>query len=282
MVVGVAVDLVGKRFGKLVVRERSEKRTGGNRGAWWVCECDCGARVVRRADGLRRPNPSCGGPTCKLHGHEKHKYPEPGTRFGMLVAAGFSHTNKKGGGLYWKFKCDCGKEVSRRWFQVKNGHLDHCGCRSSRKSVMKTQSTTTAKETPLKVLLKQYRKNAAHRQLTFDLTDDQFYFLVKQPCFFCGAPPRTAVKMRQRKYVSYARFDYNGVDRWDSDASYTVSNCVPCCKTCNYAKRAMSGEEFISWMQGVVGHFSILLAAWRENKKTVEISLRSLHTLENN
>lgn len=58
------IDKVGKRFGNLVVLERAPSPSRGYIN--WLCECVCGARVVRRASNLSnhtKPNASCG---CKL------------------------------------------------------------------------------------------------------------------------------------------------------------------------------------------------------------------------
>lgn len=43
-------DLTGKRFGRLVVKERSTQITGT--GALWICQCDCGSISTVRAHSL--------------------------------------------------------------------------------------------------------------------------------------------------------------------------------------------------------------------------------------
>lgn len=43
----------------------------------------------------------------------------------------------------------------------------------------------------------------------------------------------------------------------EKQLSITKDNVVPCCKTCNYAKREMSGEEFRNWIGRVFFHFEI-------------------------
>jgi hypothetical protein len=30
-----------------------------------------------------------------------------------------------------------------------------------------------------------------------------------------------------------------------------ASNCVPCCKTCNYAKHTLGKPEFLAWIERV-------------------------------
>lgn len=47
-------DLTGQTFGLLTARERVPSFGGvGNRSAWWICDCACGAHVEVRADRLR-------------------------------------------------------------------------------------------------------------------------------------------------------------------------------------------------------------------------------------
>lgn len=48
-----ALEIGGERFGCLVVIERSERKNAGGRQAQWICECDCGRRVIARSDNLR-------------------------------------------------------------------------------------------------------------------------------------------------------------------------------------------------------------------------------------
>ena len=55
-----AVDLTGRRYGRLLALEqvKSEK---DKRHAFWQCQCDCGNRIVARKDSLEAGNTkSCG------------------------------------------------------------------------------------------------------------------------------------------------------------------------------------------------------------------------------
>lgn len=46
-------------------------------------------------------------------------------------------------------------------------------------------------------------------------------------------------------------YTYNGIDRVDNNKGYTITNSVPCCKDCNFAKRDMTHDEFIAWVTRV-------------------------------
>lgn len=260
-------DLTGQRFDKLVIK--SYVGTDSRRKSIWSCLCDCGTLVERRGDQLQKPNQSCGGPVCRHSAHQN--YPSPGDKFGMLTAVGFSHTNKKSGGLYWNFSCDCGNTVNTRWFQVKNNKIDHCGCESIKKMVLGHVKDMNRDLNPFYDLLTGYKNNAKNRNLDFELTDAQFLKLTTSDCFFCGAVPLNYKKARKRQYLDTPNpFKHNGIDRWYSHRGYTTGNCVPCCKTCNYAKRSMSGENFIKWVLSIVSYVNKLEVNWEEKKKAVE------------
>lgn len=54
-------NLVGKRFGRLVVVSLADNSASKHRGARWVCECDCGNITEVRADHLKNGSVrSCG------------------------------------------------------------------------------------------------------------------------------------------------------------------------------------------------------------------------------
>jgi len=45
---------------------------------------------------------------------------------------------------------------------------------------------------------------------------------------------------------------FNGIDRVNNSAGYTNHNTVPCCKTCNLAKRDSTVEEFENWITQLI------------------------------
>lgn len=54
---GKGPDLIGQRFGRLLVEGVADRRDG----VVWACHCDCGGRVDRRTSELRRvAEPTCG------------------------------------------------------------------------------------------------------------------------------------------------------------------------------------------------------------------------------
>jgi len=91
-----------------------------------------------------------------------------------------------------------------------------------------------------KCRLATYKFNAKKNKREWSLTDNEFYELLKQPCYYTG------------------RTDEMGVDRVNNSIGYTKENSVPCCASINYMKRAMSKDEFFQLCKEVVIHNHLL------------------------
>jgi len=78
---------------------------------------------------------------------------------------------------------------------------------------------------------------AAKKGLACDLTRERFEDVTQQRCHYCGA-------FGERGYV--------GIDRKDSHGGYVEENCLPCCKTCNFAKNSLPYEAFLAWFDRVI------------------------------
>ncbi len=74
-----------------------------------------------------------------------------------------------------------------------------------------------------------YKKSAKKRNLIFELSDEEFFNIVKSPCHYC---------------------EYNdsviGVDRKNSNKGYIKTNVLPCCEQCNLMKNDSSYDNFLS------------------------------------
>ena len=111
-------NLIGMRFGKLVVVSKNQKMI--RCGFAWNCVCDCGNRVVAEAISMRRGDKkSCGCISIS---------DLTGKRFGMLIATKLAP--KDGRYVKWVCDCDCGNTCV-----IASGHLTRkvkptssCGC----------------------------------------------------------------------------------------------------------------------------------------------------------
>ena len=75
--------------------------------------------------------------------------------------------------------------------------------------------------------IEKYKRSAKERGYEWELSDNEFFKLLKQPCAYCGGTSKI------------------GIDRVDNSKGYTKENSVPCCKDCNYMKHRQSREDFI-------------------------------------
>ncbi|MFA5434162.1 MAG: hypothetical protein WC319_15060 [Candidatus Paceibacterota bacterium] len=114
---GKFIDLLNKKFGKLVVVERSENSVSNE--VMWKCACDCGNITTVRGQDLRSGNTiSCG---CL-------RSPDlSGQRFGRWYVI-TRLTSDENGDYSWLCQCDCGKVRSVLALNLKSGHSNSCGC----------------------------------------------------------------------------------------------------------------------------------------------------------
>lgn len=144
---------------------------------------------------------------------------------------GFTKAGKSVTRLGWLCECSCKKQS---WVTTQN---------------LRNQQSTRCRDCsklPLGVaafrdLRSRYSRSAKVRGHAWSLSDEQIQKLFTGNCCYCGNQPSATLDNPQLngKYV------YNGIDRVDSSQGYTPSNCVSCCKLCNYMKRSLAVKEFL-------------------------------------
>lgn len=75
------------------------------------------------------------------------------------------------------------------------------------------------------------KENAGRRNISWELQDEQAYKCITSPCTYCN-------------YLDLNN-TLNGIDRLDSNKSYSSDNCVPCCTHCNLMKGCYDPKTFI-------------------------------------
>lgn len=114
-----ASNLVGRRFGKLVVLSRDGTK---GRSKTWNCKCDCGGEKVVTTNHLTTGNTtSCG---CK----STIAKTLIGERFGDLEVIKDSGKREKGGARIYECKCDCGNITYSSVSNLRSGRHKTCGC----------------------------------------------------------------------------------------------------------------------------------------------------------
>ena len=172
-------DLVGKRFGKLVVIEETSKRN--KKKIIWKCLCDCGNICEASSDNLISGSTKSCGCLRKEKAVETHTDNLVGQKFGKLTV--IKKTNKRRCGcVVWLCKCDCGNFYEAPSVHLKDGHIKSCGCLSS-KGELKIQEILEQGEIPFK---RQYSfpelKSKKNKLLKFDFAifkDDNLMCLIE-------------------------------------------------------------------------------------------------------
>jgi len=160
-----------------------------------------------------------------------------GDVIGDLTILGLSHF--AGDRSYWRARCVCGKEVIALRNNLQQRRSQSCGCKRRKKIAF----------TAFESLFGNYKCQARKRRILFELTKDQFLFLVSGPCFYCGT-----MNSNMTKRPSGSSFSSNGVDRQNNLVGYVFENCVSCCRWCNRAKSDLTSEQFVENCKRVAGH----------------------------
>lgn len=168
----------------------------------------------------------------------------PGTRHGMLTVIAIEYRNKR---RFAVCRCDCGS-TSYRTSTNNFKKVFSCGCVSEAKKV------NSAYRHRLNALLTTYRHNATKRNRPFELTIQEFEYFVTGACYYCGAAPNTAQRTKRDRRLNQLGTLFNGIDREQQEAGYTLLNCRSCCQTCNYAKGTMSANEYFALCDRVSAH----------------------------
>ena len=111
---------IGKRYGRLVVLEKTDKRYHST--TIYKCRCDCGNIVELTINKLHSGHTkSCG---CL----KRRTVDLTGQKFGRLTVIGFAYTkNKKN---YWECKCDCGNICFVPTTYLTTEVTVSCGCKN--------------------------------------------------------------------------------------------------------------------------------------------------------
>lgn len=116
-------DMIGKRFGRLMVVCIAEKR---NAVIYYKCVCDCGNSIVTSGHSLRGGSTqSCG---CSRIGNNALDL--TGQSYGRLLVLGQAEAIRYGDERMtrWKCLCSCGKTAIVTTQNLRSGHTQSCGC----------------------------------------------------------------------------------------------------------------------------------------------------------
>lgn len=128
------IDLVGRRFSRLVVLSRSTTS------AKWVCRCDCGNLVEVTTTHLKTGHTKSCGCLQKDIASEVRGINLNGQRFGFLTVEGLDIEKSTSEKKYWICQCDCGNRISVSTGDLRSGNTQSCGCSKLSHGEMKIKS----------------------------------------------------------------------------------------------------------------------------------------------
>lgn len=161
-----------------------------------------------------------------------------GDQFSFLTVVKCLGSVKSGQHTMFCCLCSCGNTVIVRGSGLLQGHNKSCGCKKIISAKIKKVRPGVSS---LKSCYSLYRRGAVNRNLSFDLSMEQFSEITHQNCFYCGKEPSN----NHLGSNANGAYLYNGIDRIDNNKGYNLDNIVPCCKRCNFMKSSMGYGDFI-------------------------------------
>lgn len=166
-----------------------------------------------------------------------------GDKFGSLTIESFNLVGKN---LTLIARCDCG-EIKVFWKKSAIKRQNSCGCGINSGGVTGKQRRSWNSR------FQGYKNGAKTRNLSWELSLEEFINVASQSCSFCGQAARDWECVSNSPSIrkdspNVDPKDYtikiSGVDRLDNNLGYTLENSVPCCMYCNRAKSDMTFDQF--------------------------------------
>jgi hypothetical protein len=83
-----------------------------------------------------------------------------------------------------------------------------------------------------------YRSGSRLRNITFNISKQEFLRFWNKPCFYCNHPIKGI-----------------GLDRVNNSKGYSLDNLVPCCHSCNRMKMNTPQTDFIDACKAIAARF---------------------------
>ena len=227
------VNLIGKRFGRLVVIERV---LSSKKGAQWLCQCDCGAKKVISSESLIHNRTKSCGCFSKESGRKRNLKDITGQQFNRLTVIKFSHIKYEC--AYWLCKCSCGKEKIIRGTHLRSGITKSCGCLTIEKSIERntTHGMTGTKEYNRYRSQKYNDLKKAH-DTDWNFEKELFLRNLFQQCVVCG------MTEAENKQITGKSLHVDHVRPLSKGNGLSVGNATVLCYHCNEAKQAKALED---------------------------------------
>ena len=237
------LNLIGQKYNMLTVIKWDHKTEKSMN--YWFCKCDCGNNTIVSTHNLRMGAVKSCGCLNKING-EKRRKDLKGKTFSFLLVLE-RDSSQKNQSSKWKCLCTCGNYFIALQTELLSGKTKSCGCfRRGRLSFG---------ENGFNRLYNTYERRAKQKEISFNLSKEEFKEITSKNCFYCGVKPKQKAPATARK--DYGYYTYNGIDRIDSTKGYEKDNIVPCCGQCNVSKNNYSYDEFLEWVGRVYNNFYV-------------------------
>jgi hypothetical protein len=153
------------------------------------------------------------------------------------------------GGKGYRCQCKCGIIKIVQTPNITTGKSR--SCRQCSKFAVEVRNKLPEGEAACNEIISHYKQAAKVRGYSWQITREEAKVLFSGNCAYCGIEPKQVLRLENKLN---GEFVYNGIDRVDNSIGYIFSNCVSCCKICNYMKRNFSFEEFKSKILRIAAH----------------------------
>lgn len=171
------------------------------------------------------------------------KYDLTGQKIGNWTVLYYIGIAGKSRDAIYQCKCDCGLEKPVKGYHIKNGYSSKCvNCSAE-------QSKIYGRKIP-RSYWESIKRNAAKRNIEFNLTIDQVYDLFelqKRKCALSGKDidfAKTETEHLKRKATA-------SIDRIDPTKGYTLDNIQLVHKSVNFMKHTMQNQDFIDMCHSI-------------------------------
>lgn len=233
-------NLIGKKFGKLTVVERTDDYISpkGERKVRWVCVCDCGNIATVTSKHLLSGNTKSCGCLSKKISSEKMLKDMTGKRIGHLtvikrvedyIALNGHHKTQ------WLCQCDCGNTIVMRGSSLRRRGTHSCGCLTS-----KSESIICDYCLNNNIIFEIHKKfenlvGVKNGKLSYDFYLPQYNLLIEcqgeqhyRPIEYFGGEKQFVIQRehdkRKRNYVENNNYELLEIPYWEYDNVENILN----------------------------------------------------------